>query len=337
MNLVVSCDYLMSPANCSEEHLSECVDSLVLINQALENGHESILIEQNSAKKLEDLGCYPCAQLFNHNLRQLKNTEYTGKDIARTVTNILYKELNNDADFPDCAADWIVMTATPNLVGRSEARNNALLEIIENISLSMHYFDKQYSIMHHPICDGNNINFHGVISSIVPDLSEMLPEEINTTIPVLTDFEQFTVSRSAKNLFDDAINEEDYIDAFIAGAKGVIAQRGLQSTAPTSKSFKIGQHFLESLTANQCGPGQSYSGPTFDAICHLLAGVGKYELSEFWTDTNRKKQRTRSDGQLAWRTHITKGNPTLRLMYWIDESGKIELANAGPKNELRIL
>lgn len=337
MNLVVSCDYLMSPANCSEEQLSEFVDSLVLINQALENGSGSILIEQNSAKKLEDLGCYPCAQSFNHNLHQLNNNEYTGKDIARTVTNILYKELNNDADFPDCAVDWIVMSALPILVGRSEARNDALLEIVENISLSVHYFDKQYSIMHHPVCEGSNIIFHGVVGSIVPELSEKLPEEISTTIPVVTDFEKFIGSRSAKVLFDEAVNEEDYISAFIAGAKSVIAQRGLQNAAPTAQSFKIGPHFLASLVANQCGPGQSYSGPTFDAVCHLLAGVGKYELSEFWTDTNRKKQRTRSDGLLAWRTHITKGNPTLRLMYWRDEDGKVELANAGPKNELRIL
>ena len=337
MNLVVSCDYLMSPAYCSAEQLSECVESLVLINQALENGAGSILIERDSVKKLEDLGCYPCAQFFNHNLHQLNNNEYTGKDIARTVTNLLYKELNNDANFPDCAADWTVMSAIPSLTGRSEARNHALLEIIENISLSAHYFDKQYSIMHHPICEGNKITFHGVISSIIPELAVVLPEEIYTTISVLTDFEKFTISRSAKTLFDEAINEEDFINAFVAGTKAIIAQRGLQCPPPTAQSFNIGQHFLDSLTANQCGPGQSYSGPAFDAICHVLAGIGKYELKEFWTDTNKRNQRTRSDGHLAWRTHITKGNPTLRLMYWKDRNGRIELANAGPKNELRIL
>lgn len=337
MNLVVSCDYLISPAYCSDEQLSEYVESLVLIKQALENGNESILIERNSVKKLEELESYPCAPLFNHNLHQLNNTEYTGKDIARTVTNILYKELNNDADFPDCAADWDVMTATPNLIGRSEARNHALLEIIENISLAAHYFDKQYSIMHHPICDGNKVIFHGVVSAIIPEISSILPEEITNTISVLTDFEKFTVNRNAKDLFDAAANEDDYMNAFIAGIKGVIAQRGLQCPSPTAQSFIIGQHFLDSLVTNQCGPKQNYSGPAFDAICHVLAGVGKYELSEFWTDTNRKKQRARSDGHLAWRTHITKGNPTLRLMYWKDKNGKIELANVGPKNELNIL
>jgi hypothetical protein len=336
MQLVVSSDYLISPAYCSKESLPSCVESLIFIKRDLDNGSSSIVIEENSLDKLEEIGYYPCAQMFNHHLKNIGHDDYCGKEIARTVHNILIKNLGDDSKFPVCVADWNNKLVEPMLEGRSQTRNEALVDLLENISLSIRFFDKNYSMLHHPTCEGNSVTFTGEVVSILPENDDELPQEIKTTIQVLKSYQMFTVSQNTLSLYNAATDENAIKSAFLVGANAVFAQRGVKRSALKLEDFSLGEKFIESLDTNQCAPTQKYSGTTFDVICHALAGIGKNSLDPFWKDTTRKEQRSRANGDLAWRTHITKGNPTLRLMYWKNDVGHIELANIGKKNDVEI-
>ena len=337
MQLVVSCDYLISPAYCSKEHLSACVDSLISLKRELDNGSESILIEENSLSKLEEIGCYPCSQIFNHHLKNIGNDDYSGREIARTINNILIQQMHDGNRLPVCVADWSTKLVEPTLLGRSKSRSDALADLLESMSLSIRFFDKNYAMLHHPTCEGDSVTFSGEMLSILPESEEALPQKIQATVPILIDYKMFTISQNAFLLYGLATDEYSIKSALFSGANLIVSQR-CSGRAPLKwEDFSLGSGFFESLIANQCAPKQKYAGTAFDAICHALAGIGKYDLDPFWKDTTRKEQRSRKNGDLAWRTHITKGNPTLRLMYWKNESGEIELANVGKKNDLEIL
>jgi len=92
--------------------------------------------------------------------------------------------------------------------------------------------------------------------------------------------------------------------------------------------FTVGSSFPTSLATYQASGVQPYASVTLDICAHVLIGQPKYQISSF------DQTRTR-DGADAYRTHITKGGPALRLMMW--DNGKIiEFANIGPKNQLSI-
>ncbi|MCK8655461.1 hypothetical protein [Pseudomonas umsongensis] len=337
MQLVVSCDYLISPAFCAPEELTACVESLIQIKRSIENNLNNIVIEENALEKLAELGCYPCAQIFNHNLQSISECTYTGRDIARTVNNILALELEEECRFPVHVADWTNKKADPELIGRAPSRSPALLDMLESISLSTIFFKKNYSVLHHPTCGGNTVTFSGELASLLPETQDTLPQNILAVVSVLPDYDAFALGQDAKTLFDQATDTQSILSSFYAGALAILNQRQIKNSKFNFDSFEFGPHFVDSLDENQCGPGQNFSGPLFDSICHVLVKLEKNEVSPFYTDTTRKTQRKRANGDLAWRTHITKGNPALRLLFWTDAEEKIILANVGKKNDLEIL
>ena len=54
-----------------------------------------------------------------------------------------------------------------------------------------------------------------------------------------------------------------------------------------------------------------------------------------YSDLDKGIQECKGDA-LGWRTQITKGNPALRFMYWVDDE-RLILANVGNKKDLEIL
>lgn len=337
MQLVVSCDYLISPAYCEPDQLSACVESLINIKRDIENDLRNVVIEESALEKLAELGCYPCAQIFNYNLQSIPDCVYAGRDIARTVNNILALELDEELRLPVYAADWNNKKAAPELIGRDSSRAPALLDLLENISLSAIFHRKNFSMLHHPACEGNSVTFTGELTSILPEADCELPQSISSVVAILPTYSSFTASQDAKILFDAATDMLSLKESFYSGAVTILNQRQKSTSTLNWNSFELGPHFIASLHANQCGPKQNFSGPFFDSVCHVLAKVEKNEVTPFFTDTTRKTQRQRSNGDLAWRTHITKGNPALRLLFWTDATDKILLANVGKKNDLEIL
>jgi len=98
--------------------------------------------------------------------------------------------------------------------------------------------------------------------------------------------------------------------------------------------FNIGPNFLDSTKKW----GDPYLFNIIESCARIILGIPKYALNEFRTSSkSTSKQRTRDDGALAYRTHLTKKGVGLRLMVWQLPNGSYEFANIGAKGELEIM
>ncbi|MNC68098.1 hypothetical protein D3C75_1186550 [compost metagenome] len=79
----------------------------------------------------------------------------------------------------------------------------------------------------------------------------------------------------------------------------------------------------------------NFSSVLFDTVAHVLAGTPKSSLEIF--TKSKDSAEPRMHGKLvAYRTHVTRGNRALRLMYWLAPSGVVIFANVGNKFDLEI-
>jgi hypothetical protein len=99
--------------------------------------------------------------------------------------------------------------------------------------------------------------------------------------------------------------------------------------------YEIGARFLQSAEKWECGQQGRHNFTLIESCARIVLGVPKHEIGEF-RDNFTGEQKVRSDGALAYRTHVTKRGAGLRLMFWRRPGGPIEFANVGDKDELVI-
>ena len=99
--------------------------------------------------------------------------------------------------------------------------------------------------------------------------------------------------------------------------------------------FHVGTEFYRSLMVNSAGPTGPLAHIVREACARLVLAHSKYSVRPLRGSSRKQKVRS-SDGAEAFRTHVTKHHEGIRLMFWSMKSKMIELANIGPKNELRI-
>ncbi|MFJ2458022.1 hypothetical protein ACIOVC_05640 [Pseudomonas neuropathica] len=332
MQVVVSCDYLISPAFCEPENLAEKVGDLIAIKREMENGGNRVILEAKSLEKLAELNYYPCAPLFNKNIPRELRGEFSAKDIAKVVHNIASMIVDEECLLPECAADWDVKDFDPELCGITHERLNALTQLVEDVFLAGHFHNRLYSILHHPLDQKTNfIKISGEITSSIPAFDTPPPLELEDRVKVFSAYGEFLSEFNFNDMYANARTPEQIHEAILLGASSLIQSAGVGAI----RKFSLGDSFIESLDAHQCAPGQRYAGTAFDVISHVVASVPKYPHNPMYSDLEKKEQKTKQ-GFLAWRTQITKGNPALRLMYW-SEGDDIVLANVGNKKELKIL
>ncbi|WP_459205915.1 hypothetical protein ACSMEV_15350 [Pseudomonas sp. MLB6B] len=310
------------------------VESLIAVKRELDNESSRVYIEDNALLKLKSLGQYPCARIFNHNIDPDSESEYSGQDIARIVNNILEMGFDPETCLPLCIAEWTDRQINPDLSGCAPERTLALESLVENISLASHIYDKSLSLLHYPVTENTSpIQITGEICAIEPLTEDELPIQFNNALPVFKDFDQFSANVSGFALFEAADTPIKFKTAFHSGALSILKSRGSTATIGWD-DFEFGTDFIETLISHQCGPKGRFAGTAYDVICHVIAGISKYELNPFYDDLDKKIQKT-SYGQKAWRTHITKRHSALRLMYWSSENS-VQLANIGNKHDLTI-
>lgn len=337
MQLLVSCDFLVAPATCESAEMALFVESLIAIRRGLENKSTDLIIEEDATSKLTEQGFFPCAQLFSGNLTAQNSIDYSGRDIARTVNNILSMQLNDDNCAPYCIADWTHRSATPIVLGRTDIRTKEIATVFEEVSLAMRVHQREISVLHHPVTPGwERIAFSGMVERIEPVTSAKTPFEVAVEIPLHQSYKEYLLSLDAFLLYEAAVTAYEVKLAIFVGALSALSERGMNTDLQVWDTFSLGDEFIASLKAHQGYAKQNFAGTCFDAIRHVVARVEKYENKPFYKNIDRKEQRSEG-GKLAWRTHITKGAQALRLMYWIDKEGCIELANVGNKAELEIL
>lgn len=332
MQVVVSCDYLISPAFCDADSLAEKIGDLIAIKRDMEHGGNRVVLEAKSLEKLAALNYYPCAPLFNSNIPRELRGEFSAKDIAKVVHNIASMVVAEECLLPACAADWGVRDFDPELCGITHERLNALTQLVEDVFLAGHFYQRLYSILHHPLDQKTNfIKISGEITSSIPAFDTPPPLELEERIKVFSAYGRFLSEFNSYEMYSNAKTPEQICESILLGASSIVKASG----SGKLRNFKLGDGFFETLDAHQCAPGQRYAGTAFDVICHVVASVSKYPHNPMYSDLDKKEQKEKN-GCLAWRTQITKGNPALRLMYW-SKGDDVELANVGYKKDLKIL
>ena len=162
----------------------------------------------------------------------------------------------------------------------------------------------------------------------------VLPISIFQSIPIVFSHEQLTESLDLWTIWDRASSEETVRLCIDACVKNLISSGAVDDAI---SDFVIGKCFVASLRAWGADSRRDYAMVTVESCARIVLGIPKNPVNEFIESADRTaKQRSRDDGALAFRTHLTKKGVGLRLMFWKRSDGAIEFANIGGKDELEI-
>ena len=165
-------------------------------------------------------------------------------------------------------------------------------------------------------------------------LQTVPPFSFYQNIPVAFSYEKFLESLDLGVIWDGASSEEAVRMSIESRVKSLIS-----SGAETDgvRKFSIGIGFVESLHAWGADSRHDFAMVTIESCARIVLGIPKNPINQFRESADgNAKQRSREDGALAFRTHLTKKGVGLRLMFWSHTDGTIEFANIGGKGELDI-
>ncbi|ARW12132.1 hypothetical protein [Acetobacter ascendens] len=97
-------------------------------------------------------------------------------------------------------------------------------------------------------------------------------------------------------------------------------------------NFSVGSDFFASLTLHQCAGNGRFHDRTLRSCVAYFTNPTSIKKRIFTGVSLRAR-----DSAKAFRSHITKGNPALRLLTWETPENRVEFANVGNKKELIIL
>ncbi|WP_355607090.1 hypothetical protein RZV17_02915 [Xanthomonas cannabis] len=335
--LVVSSDFLASPAFCDADSIDDCVTGLIAIRRCIEEADQKIFLEHGALEGMERNGVYPLTELVRENSEKRNFiSEYSANDISRVVNKILSACVDENVSLPQYIGEWEDREIHPMLIGLVGGRSIELECLIEQVSLFARHNRAIVSILHHPVeKERSAVCVRGVLKEIYPDICVDLPCQFSVTTPVTSFYSDFVSSLDGARLYDAAIQDDEKFESKIIEAIRVEVESLRRLKGVNGPSFTIGAGFLATLSEFQCGPGERFGRTTFSTICEIIADARSALARPFYENYNKKVQLER-EGKFAWRAHITTGNPALRLMFWSTDTG-IELANVGNKKDLLII
>lgn len=333
---LISYDFLLAPAYCEPDNIEYRVMSLIEYAQSMSALNKQPLLEIDAISKLIVAGKYPCENLFNNNLSRAEEIIYTGKDVARVVNTILTRGedfIYENERLWDCVDKSLI----PSFVGIDRHRINELEEMVEGVSICNELESRNISILHFcPVNSFSETEFAATLTMVEPAPKLPLPHTFKKTMKMFTDYRQYLASIPYEELLlNDPENVHLIREAIYCGTLHALKQRGVSLTHVNPTSFGLGAEFVSSLKANQCLLGQKFGGVCLSCIIAVLSDDPSYEINMFTKTDKREEQRTHGEYK-AFRAHISKGGVGLRLMFWRRDDSYIELANVGPKQELKI-
>jgi hypothetical protein len=154
----------------------------------------------------------------------------------------------------------------------------------------------------------------------------------NRPVTLMENFSELANHPFANELWRSAHTAEEIHMAISLGALALRRLSDPDADWNSLKAFSIGSEFAASLRDHNCGGTQNFSNTTFDLCARIIAGVGAAKVSAMGKPQQDRRVR---DNAGALRSHITTGNPALRLLLW-ETPTQLELANVGVKKALYI-
>ena len=177
----------------------------------------------------------------------------------------------------------------------------------------------------------SGVEFSGTLSASEPDVG--YNGKVRQEIMISDQYQNFILSLDGGGLWRSAESADDVVFALLVGALKRGVATGKFHNAADIPLFGVGSEFMDSLARNQAGGAARFASVTYETAVGVICGDSGRAMRV--TKRGGSVQRSRADGGLAWRSHITSSHEALRLMYWT-AGGCIEFANVGVKNELVI-
>jgi hypothetical protein len=334
---LLTCDYLLSPARCEPHQVGEVVMNLVdyvKSNDVLGLNHR---LEINITQKLMDAKLYPCEQLFKQNFGHGGEEHiFDARDVAKLVNRILTRgeefEYENERIW-----DLENKLINPEFLGANRERCEQLNHVVETVAMFNEFEKSEIAVLH--FCQLNafeSVTISGTLVEAEPVPNCALPTDVSKTVAIYQDYRRYLAEVTEAALLTDSV---ECAHMFHEALYCVMLSEHYKKTGSVSQirrdSFGIGRNFISSLRVNQCLPGDRYGSVCLASILAVLCADNTYEIKVFGINEQSKEPRTHGEFS-AYRSHITKGAVGLRLMFWKRNDGFIELANVGPKQELKI-
>ncbi|MDA3835539.1 MAG: hypothetical protein PF495_19375 [Spirochaetales bacterium] len=345
--IVVDPFLLCLPNPCSTgDQLELFIDSLLGWKRLIDHRDARVLLSSSAQVALNDDGEFP------HRHRLVALIDHHNFEIAdqKTISQLVDGILNRMPSFEDyfgiddILIDDYLVEPTLMLSRLKENCQQAFAEILSTISL----IQQIEPTVHNELMIG---------SSISNKSTDPIPDEVRVeskidavnfckqglnqpeTFPHTVD-NKISISFSHEELLDGlsllAVWEQDSTEYSALSAIEMCIKNLVDSGVDPGQmaDFALGPHFLDSTSKW----GGTYIMNTIKSCARIILGIPQYALNEFRvTAKSTSQQRTRADGALAYRTHLTKKGVGIRLMVWKLPNESYEFANIGPKNELEIL
>lgn len=300
-------------------------------------GGVRICILENTTKMLAECNLYPAQNniqrlISDHNLSHVFSAndiqrmfnEILGRALAiEEITEIVIIETTNYTSSPDVSSSYNHM---PDVL------RMACDETLAHMAVSYAKENKWKDLLRGAFACGATgpISVAFRLEGCIEPGSLTPPLDLEESPITVKDMEDLYLTYSPRSLWRYA---EDNIQIKFAIELMAKQLASVAKGAARFGLFSIGERFVESLAEN----GAYRTGPMAGVVLDTCAQVVAKTLTKKKVPFERNdEQIIRDDGARAWRVHLTKGHEAMRLMYWELIDGTIELANIGPKNELRI-
>ncbi len=164
--------------------------------------------------------------------------------------------------------------------------------------------------------------------------SESIPEEIDYVegnINVIHSLSDIFTNKFSEFVWRKALDSSGIYSAIWLGI-GEYFVMNSKNPLETSINFSVGSDFFSTLKSHQCAGDGNFHDRTLRSCVAYFTNPASIKRKQFRGVSLRAR-----DNAKAFRSHITEGNPTLRLLTWEIPGSKVEFANVGNKKELIIL
>ena len=353
MTLAIDPHLLCLPDPCRTlEQIEAFVNALLGWSRMLQRADARILVADASRIALIQEGEYPQQYRLRQLLHQYKCDVADHETICRVTQNLLDRTPSLE-DFYGVTAvlfdDRSIHVNPEHLSSRlKKGTSTALAEMLVIVSVEQtigsgaiagHTVIASSSEHANVTSDPDDIEFKAELhdwqwASKPMFVLPQLPVQVECKIPLALSHEALLSQLGLWDVWSNATDEQAAIDAI----KLCIAEIDVSGKMSIQRpKCQIGSRFLESASNWGFGSRCDYARLLIESCARIILGIPKHPVEPFRESATSSRQRNRSDGALAYRTHLTKKGAGFRLMLWKLTDGTIEFANVGDKDELIIL
>jgi len=280
-------------------------------------------------------GYYPCAKVLSAAFPGGDECVHGAQDVAKLINNIIREIEECSMEMSTHVIEWEKFIVDPIIQTISDERreyvNSFLKNILSRKELLKENFSMFYSQRNEMLCQSQKFVLNGIIKDVYPSNGIKLPLSVSNDIMAYGNLNDFIQSVDGYSLYMIADNPSSLKCALFCGCVSFLNKNHPNESIEWD-DFKIGDDFYDSLVRNQGAKGQEFSSVVYETIIHALCRHPKNEVKAFRVSADSPDQRIVGDLK-GFRTHITSRHQALRLMFWVDSSRIITLANIGPKFE----